>query len=133
MQGLFVDDAKCLHLVLRTKNAHGAERTVVHGSAHTEQAEWTGVLDGDADGSVRLAVEGARAARVGVFDGADACVWEDGTVWHRLRVSDPQIRILGYRPYVPLSLYAVALVGRLLFVLYRRLCAAVARARVRCA
>ena len=51
----------------------------------------------DADGNVVL--EDQR----GVYDGSDSVIWEDGTHWKRVDVSDAQFRILTHKPYIPMT------------------------------
>ena len=51
----------------------------------------------DVDGTVVM--EDQR----GVYDGVGCVMWENGTRWIRVDVSEAQFRILTYRPYVPMT------------------------------
>jgi hypothetical protein len=127
--GLFVDKNRCLHVVLTRPDTQERISVFVHGMDVKESTckEWTGAITDEDEvssastGRVVLSIDD-RVVRHGAWDGRDELSWDDGDVWHRLRVSEPQWRILGGRPYVSGLFVILALVCYVLATVYRACC-----------
>ena len=103
MHGIFVTDTYKMVLA----STHDGVSVVYR----TDDAA-TGTVD--ADGKVVL--EDQR----GVYDGSDSVIWENGTHWKRVDVSEAQFRILTHKPYIPMTFILYSFAKHLISSIYDR-------------
>lgn len=103
MDGVYVNSENEMVLVrpLRVNKEHGGVTYSVHGLG------WDMVVDASTEGKV--VTDSSKAAS---FDGEDCISWNDEMGdWHRVKMSHAQYRVLTSKPYFPVTLVAVFLLG----------------------
>ena len=98
MQGLYVDDADRLVLVVAT----GEKEWMVHG-VNNDHEGWVGTMIQAPDGTLTLRVSYDDAATQGSYDTRKILWGEEAGAWTRLEASFEQVHILTRRPYIPIT------------------------------
>lgn len=98
MHGMYVNSDAQLVLVCDNKDHY-----IVY---MTNDADGGSIMNVKNKSKVEL--DKSSNVHTGFYNGDDCILWEDGSKWRRLEMSMTQYRIINARPYIPLTLTAIA-------------------------
>ena len=109
MQGMYVDAASRMVLVLLTGQRGDLSHYHVYDCEATDPEGWSAICTRHADSAVELT--GSKGEEgIGHVSDEGSIVWDSGDVWHGVHMSALQFDLLTRRPYVPLTyLFIVAM------------------------
>ena len=126
MEGLYVDQAHCLHIVqVPPSYPFSSKKTVeeeIHWNVHAADKE---TIDGSVMTLIEKKEESSKVSNLtlvgmedekvkqGTYDESQKVFhWDDGDAWHPLYISNVQAHLMTRRPYVPITVLVLFFMQR---------------------
>lgn len=106
MEGFYVDTTHCLNIVTLPETVgrdKTEQATVYRASSDDPRGHCANLTRVSARGARVRLYDGDSWTRDGIYNGSDCIIWNDGTRWHRLKISHTQASLMSRRPYIPMT------------------------------